>query len=60
MAKQEAYERISNHLKENGISQTFIWKKHKVSRTQLSEYLRGNRSLEKSKVDAILKTLKIK
>lgn len=60
MAEAKDYIKIDNHLKSYGISQTWIWKKGYVSKTQLSYYLKGIRGLKIEIVKKIKKDLNIK
>jgi hypothetical protein len=60
MAEINEHIKISNHLKTYGISQTWIWKKGYVSKTQLSYYLKGIRCLDTDIVKKIKKDLNIK
>ena len=59
MAEAKEYIKIDTHLKKFGISQTWIWKKGYVSKTQLSYYLKGFRELDKEIVKRIRKDLNI-
>jgi antitoxin component HigA of HigAB toxin-antitoxin module len=60
MAEAKDHIKISQHLKTFGISQSWIWKKGFVSKTQLSYYLKGNRTLKPEIIKRIKTELKIK
>ncbi len=60
MAEAKDHTRINQHLKTYGISQTWIWKKGFVSKTQLSYFLKGMRSLNPDVIKRIKKELNIK
>lgn len=51
---------ISNTLMDRGIFQCWIWKKGYVSKTQLSYYLKGIRSLDANIIKKIKKDLNLK